>query len=154
MKIGGILENTNLTLYRIATMEDEPGAAAAILRFYAQRNINLEYITESGSIDGHAFMGICIKDENVPEVDAFLKEHKERIENYKIKKIKDVSTFSIYGPHFREKHSIAARFCSLLGAHGVNILGLSSSVSSICVVIKSEDLQQAKQAVLKRFELP
>ena len=154
MKIGGILENTDLTLYRVSTLDDEPGAAGAILKFYAQRNINLEYITESGSINGQAYMGICIKSHFVPEVDKFINENKERIKKYHINKIEDVSTISIYGPHFREKHSIAARFCSLLGAHGVNILGLSSSVSSICAVIKSDQLHAARQAVLKKFELP
>jgi aspartokinase len=154
MKIGGILENTDLTLYRITTFDDAPGAAGAILKFYAQRNINLEYITESGSVKGQAFMGICIKNHFVPEVDKFIKENKDRIKEYHINKIEDVSTISIYGPHFREKHSIAARFCSLLGAQGVNILGLSSSVSSICAVIKSNQLINARQAILKKFELP
>jgi len=154
MKIGGILENTNLTLYRIGTLDDTPGAAGAILKFFAQRNINLEYITESGAMDGPASISICLKDEFVPEVDRFIHENEDRIRNYNIHKIEEVSTISIYGPHFREKHSIAARFCSLLGAHGVNILGLSSSVSSICAVIKTEELEKARRAVLKRFELP
>lgn len=154
MKIGGILENTKLALYKITTLEDEPGVAGAILKFYAQRNINLEYITESGSLDGKAYMAVCIKDSFVPEVDQFMNVHADRIKNYKIIKVEDVSTISIYGPHFREKHSIAARFCSLLGAHGINILGMSSSVSSICAIVKTEQLQIARQALLKRFELP
>jgi len=154
MKIGGILENSNLTLYRITTMDDEPGSAAAILKFYAQRNINLEYITESGSMENQAFIAVCIKDEFTSEIDEFIVRNKEKVKNYIIHKIENVSTFSIYGPHFREKHSIAARFCSLLGANGINILGLSSSVSSICAIIKTDQLPKARQAILKRFELP
>ena len=154
MKIGGILENTDLALYRIGTLDDTPGAAGAILKFFAQRNINLEYITESGSMEGPASISICLKDEFVAEVDRFIHQNKERIKNYNIHKIEEVSTISIYGPHFREKHSIAARFCSLLGANGVNILGLSSSVSSICAVIQTVQLENARKAVLKKFELP
>jgi len=154
MKIGGILENRGLTLYRIITNEDAPGAAGLILKFYAQRNINLEYITESGTINGSAVMAICIKDEFVEEVDSFIDDHKDAIESLKIIKIENVSTLGIYGPHFREKHSIAARFCTLLGSAGVNILGISSSISSVCCIIKTDQIEDGRNAVLKRFELP
>ncbi|KAA3615659.1 MAG: hypothetical protein D8M58_15805 [Calditrichaeota bacterium] len=154
MKIGGIIENRDLTMYMVSTLEDEPGAAGSILKFYAQRNINLEYITETNSISGSAVIAICIKDSFAEEVDRFMIEHKESIEKLKIIKTDNVSTIGIYGPHFREKHSIAARFCTLLGSAGVNILGISSSISSVCCVIKTSQLEIGKSAILKRFELP
>lgn len=154
MKIGGILENSGLTLYQITSTNDEPGVAGTILKFYAQRNINLEYITESSTVRGTAVMAICIKREFAAEVDKFIEENQDAIQYLKIKKTDYVSTLGIYGPHFREKHSIAARFCALLGAAGVNIMGISSSISSVCCVIKSDHLEQAKNAVLKKFELP
>ncbi|MCF6268801.1 MAG: hypothetical protein L3J41_03735 [Melioribacteraceae bacterium] len=154
MKISGILENSGLTLYRITTMEDEPGAAGSIFKFYAKRHINLEYITEASTTHNSAVVSICVKDEFVPEIEKFMIENKEAIESLTIDKTSGISTISIYGPHFREKHSIAARFCTLLGAANVNILGISSSISSVCCVIKTEQLEDAKNAILKRFELP
>jgi aspartokinase len=154
MKIGGILENHNLTLYRIFLMDDTPGAAGSILKFFAQRSINLEYITESTTNDGYGVLAICINNEFVEQVDNFIAENQAALESFKITKIANVSTLGIYGPHFREKHSIAARFCTLLGAAGVNILGMSSSISSVCCVIESDLLEQGKAAILKRFELP
>lgn len=154
MKIGGILENIGLTLYRVTMVEDKPGTAGAIFKFYAQRNINLEYITESASINGKAIISICIADKYTRDVDKFVEENKELMAPYIIDKIENLSTLSIYGPHFREKHSIAARYCSIIGAQGINIIGLSSSVSSICAILKTKDLETAKKAILKRFELP
>ena len=154
MKIGGILENSHLTLYRIIIDKDQPGAAGSILKFFAQRNINLEYITESGTENGSAVMAVCIKDIEVPEVEKFMQDNQDKIESLQIIKTENVSTLGIYGPHFREKHSIAARFCTLLGASGVNILGISSSISSVCCVIKSDQVEKGKTAILKRFELP
>lgn len=154
MKIGGVLENHNLTLYRIMLMDDIPGAAGSILKFFAQRNINLEYITESTTTENYGVMAVCIKNEFVEPVDRFIEENQNILEKFKIAKTENVSTLGIYGPHFREKHSIAARFCTLLGAAGVNILGMSSSISSVCCVIKSDVFVQGKEAVLKRFELP
>lgn len=154
MKIGGILEKAGLTMYRITMVEDKPGSAGAIFKFYAQKNINLEYITESASIGGQAIISTCIDARYTKEVDQFIETNNELVEPYVIDKIENLSTLSIYGPHFREKHSIAARYCSIIGAQGINIIGLSSSVSSICAIIKTEDLEKAKKAVLKRFEVP
>lgn len=154
MKIGGILETTGLTLYQITSTSDEPGVAGQIFKFYAQREINLEYITESSTVRGTAVLALCIKDVFVNEVDSFVAENQDKIGFLKIKKTENVSIIGIYGPHFREKHSIAARFCAILGAAGVNILGISSSISSVCCLIKSEHLENAKSAILKRYELP
>ncbi len=154
MKIGGILENSNLAFYRIIIKKDQPGAAGSILKFYAQRKINLEYITESGTENGSAVMAICIKDSFVPEVDKFVLENQDKIKDLQIIKTENVSTLGIYGPHFREKHSIAARFCMLLGTAGVDIFGISSSISSVCCVIKTSQLETGRASILKYFELP
>jgi len=154
MKISGILENSGLTLYRITTTEDEPGAAGSILKFYAKRHINLEYITEVSTAHNAAVVAVCVKDKFIPEIEKFMIDNRGAIEPLTIDKTSGVSTIGVYGPHFGEKHSIAARFCTLLGAAGVNILGISSSISSVCCVIKTDQLENAKNAILKRFELP
>lgn len=60
----------------------------------------------------------------------------------------------IYGPHFREKPAIAALFCVLLGNAGINILNLSSSISTISAIIDVRDLEKAKRVLLSEFELP
>ncbi len=154
MKIGGLIENKDLTLYRITTLNDEPGAAGVILKFYARRGINLEFITESSAMDGNSVMAVCIKNEFVPQVEAFMKDNKQAVAPYHIQKQEHMATLGIYGPHFREKPAIAARFCSLLGSAGINIYGISSSISSVCCVIDAHQLEKGKAAILQRFELP
>jgi aspartokinase len=71
-----------------------------------------------------------------------------------IKRVEQVSVIGIYGPHFREKPRLAAYFCQTLGKAGINILGLSSSISSISAVIVNDQLELARDALLKVFELP
>ncbi len=154
MKIGGLLENSGLTLYRITQAVDKPGVAGSILKFYAQRNINLEYLTEASTEGGRLVIQLCIESRYVPEVEKYMLENPENINGLKIKRIDDVSTFAIYGPHFREKPGIAARFCTYIGHAGINIYGISSSVSSVCCLIKSSDVPAARKAVLSYFELP
>ena len=153
-KIGGIVENKNLTLYRISSVEDEPGAAGRILKFFAEYQINFEYITESSTADGTAVMAIGVRAEKAEEFDKNLQKLAGHGLDLNIKKIEDVSILGIYGPHFREKPALAAKFCMTLGKAGVNILGISSSISSICGVIGNREIEKAKTALFSEFELP
>ena len=154
IKIGGIVENSNLTLYRMTSLQDQPGAAGAILKIFAQNNINIEYITESSSAENTAIMSICIKSDKSEQLDKLLSDQGSLFNQLNIVKIEHVSVLGIYGPHFREKPFLPAKFCMILGMADVNILGLSSSISSISSVIKSEEVPFAKKALLKEFDLP
>jgi aspartokinase len=154
MKIGGMVENNYLTLYRLESVEDRPGAAGSILKFFAENDVTLEYITESSTSGDKAVMAICVKAEMDDTIDEIIRERQHQSGSLVIKKIENVCVVGIYGPHFREKPKLAAKFCMVLGRAGVNILGLSSSISSISAVIRSVELDIAKEAILKEFELP
>ena len=154
MKIGGLVENSNLTMYQITSIKDEPGAAAKILKLFAQEKISLQYITESNIPGDTAVMSICVDAEQAERIDQLIAQNDQIKRQIKITKIAHVSVLGIYGPHFRDKPVLAARFCKILGEAGINILGLSSSISSISSVIVSEQLHAAKNALLKEFELP
>jgi aspartokinase len=154
MKIGGLVENRDLTLYRLTALKDKPGAAGQILRYFALHGVNIEYITESSTADGSAVMAICVKSVLADRIDAYLVEDEEIKGAVEIIKIEPVTVLGIYGPHFREKPKLAARFCQILGEANINILGLSSSISSICSVIRDEERTNAKNAILNVFQLP
>ena len=153
MKIGGLVEQRNLALYSITSLKDQPGAAAAILRLFAREKINLEYITEGMSLEGIAVIAFCIDCDITKKVDLILKEEIEK-NSHSIKKQEYVGIIGIYGPHFREKPGIAAMFANILGEANVNILGISSSISTISCVIDVRDFEKSKKALLDFFELP
>ena len=154
MKIGGLVENSDLTLYRITSIKDEPGAAAEILKVFAQEKISLHYITESTIPGATAVMSLCVDAEQAERIDKLFVQHDQIVKQIKIKKISNVSILGIYGPHFRDKPVLVAMFCRILGDSGINILGLSSSISSISSIIDSKQLVNAKNALLEEFELP
>jgi aspartokinase len=154
MKIGGIVENRNLTLYRMIAVHDRPGEAGSILKFFAKKNITLQYITESSTETDSAVMAICVDADVTEKIDTYFAKHKKIVAPMEIKKTEKVSVLGIYGPHFKQKPALSALFCVVLGSAGINILGLSSSISSICSVIKDKQVEKAKKALLKTFELP
>ena len=154
MKIGGMIEIEKLTLYKFTALLDKPGTAAKILTFFGEKKLNLEYITETSGRDGRAAMTICVAEDICEKIDAFLQNHQDLLESMRIEKFENISIIGIYGPHFREKPAIASTFCALLGEAGVNILSLSSSISSISCIINSDQMSIARSALLKYFKLP
>ena len=153
-KIGGLVENPNLTMYRMTDVLDKPGTAGDVLHAFAEEQVNLEYITESSTTEGLAVMVICVDSKMAARIDDYLYKNNELYKKLNITKIEQVSVLGIYGPHFREKPNLAARFCQVLGKTGINILGLSSSISSICAIIRKDEVDQARWALLDVFELP
>lgn len=153
MKIGGLVEQRNLALYSVTSLKDQPGAAAAVLKLFAMEKINLEYITEGMSLDGTAVLAFCVDCDEIKHVDRLLKLEIEQ--NAKsIRKREYVGIIGIYGPHFREKPAIAAKFAAILAKADINILGISSSISTISTVIDVRDFEVSKKALLDYFELP
>jgi aspartokinase len=154
IKIGGILENQDLILYKMTALKDQPGVAGKTLKLFSDNCINLEYITESSSVNGAAVMAICIKAHNEDQVDRLLEKNRDVRDALNIIKQHDVCLLGIYGPHFREKIGIASLFFSILGDAKINILGISTSVSSVCCLVKAKQAFAAKEAILEQFELP
>ena len=154
IKVGGMIEVEDLTLYRFSDLIDKPGTAAQILKFFGEKKLNLEYITETSASDGAAAMTVCVVHKIGDKIDDFLKNHQELVVSMHIVKIENVSIIGVYGPHFREKPAIASTFCALIGEAGVNILSLSSSISSISCIIDSQQMSTAKSGLLKYFSLP
>ena len=98
-------------------------------------------------------MSFCIDADKMDAADKIIHENVEA-KALKISKIEYVSILGIYGPHFREKPGIAAAFCSVLGEAGINILGISSSISTFSCIIDVRDIEKAKKLLLSKFELP
>lgn len=153
IKIGGIVDQPNLTMYGITSLKDRPGAAAEVLGLLAKEGINLEYLTEGACRKESAMMIFCVDAEVASKVDEIIKTNVEG-EAEKIRKCEYVCILGVYGPHFREKPAIAAQFCAALGEAGVNILGLSSSISTISAIIDIREHDKALDALTKTFELP
>ena len=154
MKIGGIVENPDLTLYRLNSLRDAPGEAGSALNNLSRLGINFEYITESACKDGRAILAFCVKKEDNQKVDKFIEAENKGQNLIGFEKSEAVCVVGIYGPHFREKSAVAATFFKVLGEAEVNILGISSSISSVCCVLSDNHRSIALEAINKFYDLP
>ena len=152
--IGGILQAKNYTMLKVVGLPNKPGLAGQILTELGRANINLHFIAEGEDCEGLANMTICINPSDAKEAINIIRLQKNGNKKQKAEEIHNISSLTVYGPHFREKPTISGEMCSTLGKANVNILGISTSISSICCLIKDEDYYRAYDALLKVFQLP
>jgi aspartate kinase len=66
----------------------------------------------------------------------------------------EVAIVSIFGPDFRERPGIAGTMFDALAGQGINILAISTSISTVSCVIGSDDLEMALISLRQTFDLP
>jgi aspartate kinase len=152
--IGGILQAKNYTMLKVVGLPNKPGFAGRILTKLGRANINLHFIAEGEDALGFANMILCIFPKDANEAVEIIKSQKNGNKEQRVEEIPNVASLTVYGPHFREKPAISGEMCSTLGKANVNILGISTSISSICCLIKDEEYYRAYDALLKVFQLP
>jgi aspartokinase len=154
IKIGGIIEHTELSLISIENIPDRPGIAGLIFQSLSHRRINVEFIMHCLNQKGRSQVILCVSNLKADETLAVLHDLKPRIGNPDLYVNSEIAVISIFGPHFRERPGIAGTFFSALNAKGINIQAISTSISTCSCVISSEDLGLAVEAVGEAFEIP
>ena len=154
IKIGGILETRNLVMISILSAPNQPGVAGKVLTVLGKNNINIEFITESENLEGTADITFCIKSSDKDKVRYLLSGMRGIVRARGDKWYEHVMILVVYGPHFREKPTISGKMCEQLGKYNINILGISTSISSISYIINESDYDNAMKSLLEAFELP
>ena len=152
--IGGIILDEGLTFIRIHNLPDEPDWAGSALEEFCFYGQVVNFISENIDINGRANLAVtlpCSSEEDlVKAIQAIEDLHKD----IQTEKIEDVCIMTVYGPHFKERCGLAATTFRSLGLKGINILGISTSISSISVVIEEKYKTMAKDALEDVFEVP
>jgi len=152
--IGGMIELRNLMMVSVFALPDQPGSAGKVLIYFGQKGISVDFITESSNLEGLADLNFCIGRSNKSIITQTLQDLKIIIQAKDCRIIEPVSIISFYGPHFREKPAIAGKICQTLGAAGINILGISTSISSISCVVHDNQVDNARRAIKTNFDFP
>ncbi len=154
IKIGGILEVRHLTMLKMLGIPNNPGYAGKLLTLLGRENINLHFVAESDDVNNNGNITICISSEDADKATILIENHHQQYSSVVVTSIPNITSLSIYGPHFRERPNICGRMCAALGEKNINILGISTSISSICCLIYDKDYRKALTALLETFELP
>jgi aspartate kinase len=153
VKIGGILHHTDLALVGMMAIPDRPGIAAAIFKTLGQRGINVLSIVQSIDLDNNTHVVFCVASKDASVALGLLGPVKERFGGREVTHRSGVAIVSIYGPDFTATPGIAGTMYTALADAEINILSISTSMSSVSCVIDQSRLDDAVAALKETFQL-
>jgi aspartokinase len=154
IKIGGIMQTTGLAKVGVMSIPDQPGIAGKIMSALGERNINVQFIVQLIDIHDSSHVVFCIAEDELPDAQDLLEGLRQEVGGEQVIQRENVAIVSIFGPDFRERPGIASMMFSALGGKGINILAISTSISTLSCVIDAEHMDDAVTAMRDTFDLP
>jgi len=152
IKIGGIMQSTHLAKIGMLGMPDRPGLAAEVLNALGEQDINVQFIVQCIDFNNQDHIVLCVSQNDLDRALAALENVKQGVEAKELVSRPDVGIVSIFGPDFRERPAVAGAMFRALAEAGINILAISTSISTISCVIDGADVLEAVTALRKAFE--
>jgi aspartate kinase len=154
IRIGGIMQNAHLALLNVTAVPDRPGIAAAILGELGRQSINVQFIVQCIDQNKQDQVALCVdRDDSQAAMDAVTRVAPD-LQAGQVISYPEVAIVSIFGPDFRERPGIAGTMFDSLAAVGINIMAISTSISTVSCVIESDVLEEALNSLRSTFDLP
>ncbi len=154
IRIGGIMQNAHLSLLNVTAVPDRPGIAAAILSGLGKAGINVQFIVQCIDQNQRDQVALCIDRDDLPSALDIVNQIAPEIEAGKVIAHPEVAIVSIFGPDFRERPGIAGTMFLALAEQHINILAVSTSISTVSCVIDSDNLEGGLISLRETFDLP
>jgi aspartokinase len=154
IKVGGIMASGGLSTVSILSLPDRPDVPGMILHTMGRQNINIEFVVLNVDIEGNCNMTFCIDQKYLELALEVLEGVKSLIEAKGISYHPNVATISVFGPHFRERPMISGLMFNALGTAGIEVIAISTSISSCCCVIQADQIEDAMRVLHETFEAP
>lgn len=154
IRIGGIMQNAHLALLNVTSVPDRPGIAAAILGGLGKQGVNVQFIVQCIDQNQRDQVALCVDRDDLSVAEAVVNGVAPELDAGKVVVNPAVAIVSIFGPDFRERPGIAGTMFEALANRGINIMAISTSISTVSSVIDSDDLEMALIALRETFDLP
>jgi aspartokinase len=154
IKVGGVMANTGLATVSILSLPNRPDVPGTVLHAFGQQNINIEFVVHTLDLEGNGNMTFCIDQRNLESALEVLDGVKSLIEAKGVSYHPNVTVISVFGPHFRERPMISGLMFNALGTAGINVLAISTSISSCSCLIQADQTEDAMRALHETFEAP
>lgn len=154
IRIGGIMQNAHLALVNVTAVPDRPGIAAAILSSLGNRGVNVQFVVQCIDQNQQDQVALCVDRDDLPLALQLVNQLAPALPAGKVVSVPQAAIVSIFGPDFRERPGIAGTMFGALADRHVNILAVSTSISTVSCVIGAQDLETALQALRDTFDLP
>jgi aspartate kinase len=154
IQIGGILEARGLRLVGLMSAPDRPGLAAAVFEALGGARLNVQFIVQSIDLCLESQIDFCLAEEDLEIAMALLEPVAAHLGAAIRVYPESVVLVSVFGPDFRQRPGIAGAAFGALGKADINILAISTSISTVSCVIAEEHFGEAIDALRQVFDMP
>ena len=153
MRVGGVQVYRDLSMVSILGTPHGPGMAGVVLETLGNAGVNVEFISCCPDSQGGDDIVVCVERSRLDEALALLDQVRDRIRPLGLKTTEGLVAVAVFGPHFREIPAVAGRIFRALADAGINIIAISTSVSSVTSVFEEALLETGLAALRERFEV-
>lgn len=153
-RASGVVLSLGLAKVGVMSIPDRLGIAGTVIGALARRGIAVQFVVETTDLDNRSHIVFCVEEQLLPQSLAAIDEVAGEIQAERVISQGNVCMVSVYGPHFRERPGCAAAAFQALAAAGIDILAISTSVSSISCLVEARGLETAVQALASAFDVP
>ncbi|MEJ2733819.1 MAG: ACT domain-containing protein [Anaerolineae bacterium] len=152
VRIGGIIQKRDLAKIGVMSIPDRPGVAGAIFGALGARGINCPFIVHTIDLNALDNLVLCVAQGQLALALDVLEAVKEEVGEMDVVYDREVGIVSIFGPHFGDRPGIAGDMFSALASAEINILAISTSISSLSCVVDAGDMDDAVRVLKEAFE--
>jgi aspartate kinase len=134
---------SGLCLVGVMSAPDRPGLVAAIFGELGREHLNVQFIVQSIDLNNDSHVQFCVEAEDCGYVSRSMQTVAAELGARKVTVTNNVALISVYGPDFRQRPGIAGLAFSALASKGINIIAISTSISTISCVISIKDEEAA-----------
>ena len=150
LKIYDILHNENLCQINLTTKNNS--CVEALFNQLGNRGIKIKFFAFHQEGNESSQFAFCIQKSELKTTQKILTEIPFDEKDIHINT--EVGMIAIYGPHFVEKPGIIHAMHSALTSQGINILAISTTISTSFFIIPSSDVVRAVTCLKENFEIP
>jgi aspartokinase len=154
IRVGGIIEHVALALVGVMSAPDRPGLAGSVFGALGAAGLNAQFIVQSIDLNNHSHIQFLVAAGDLARTVEVLQPVAEALAVERLTQRAPVVQLAVYGPDFRERPGIASAVFGALAAAGVNILAVSTSISTVSCVISQDDRDAALGALREVLDLP
>lgn len=143
----------NLAKVGVMSLPDRPGVAGTLLGAIGRRGVNAHFVVELTDHTHHSHIVLGVGETDLDLTLAAIGDIASDIPAAVVVHQREVVLVSIHGPHFRDRPGCAAEAFTAIAAAGVNILAISTSVSSISCLVERPNLNLVIQSLQHHFDV-
>lgn len=153
MRVGGVQVYQDLAMISILGTPHGPGMAGVVLETLGAAGINAEFISCCPDSGGGDNIVVCVHRSRLTDALDALGPAQARLSPVGMATTEGLVGLAVFGPHFREIPAVAGHIFRALADAGINIVAISTSVSSVTSVFDATMLEPALASLHRRFDI-